>query len=322
MAGTCIVVRRPIFPDILATLRGHGRVVDNQSGTSLEGDALAAALAVADALLVPASEPVGSALLDAAPRLRIVANIGVGHDNIDVPACTARAVMVTNTPGVLDDSTADLAFALMLAAARRVAEGDAFVRTGAWTSGVTFGMGLDVHHRTLGIVGLGRIGRAIVRRARGFDMKVIYHNRHRLPAAEEQQLGVAHAGLDELLGAADFVVLQTPLSSTTRHLIGAAQLGRMKKTAVLVNTARGGVVDDAALADALKSGVIGAAGLDVFEDEPRVHPDLLTLPNVVLAPHVGSATLATRHAMVLCAAGNIIAALTGAQPPNLINKED
>jgi gluconate 2-dehydrogenase len=321
MTNKTLVVRRPIFPDVLAELRRHATVIDSQSGTALEGKVLADALAVADVLMVPATEPVDASLLAAAPQLRLVANIGVGYDNIDVPACTARGVRVTNTPGVLDDATADFAFALLLAAARRVAEGDAFVRAGTWSAGTTLAMGLDVHHRVLGIVGLGRIGRAIVQRAHGFDMKVVYHNRHPLTLDEERQLGVTYAALDELLVTADFVLLQVPSSPATHHLIGAAELAKMKTTAVLVNTARGGVVDDAALAEALRKGTIAAAGLDVFENEPGVHAGLLSLRNVVLAPHAGSATLATRHAMVRRAADNVIAALTGAAPPDLLNKE-
>jgi lactate dehydrogenase-like 2-hydroxyacid dehydrogenase len=321
MATPTLVVRRPIFPDVLADLRQHATVIDAQSGTALEGETLAAALKVADALLVPATEPVGKSLLDSAPKLRLVANIGVGHDNIDVPACAARGITVTNTPGVVDDATADLAFALLLAAARRVVDGDAFVRSGAWAAGTQPSMGVDVHHRVLGIVGLGRIGRTLVRRARGFEMTVLYHNRRRLPDGEELDLGVTYATLDELLTKADFVLLQIPASPETHHLIGAAELAKMKSTAVLVNTARGGVVDDAALIAALQKGTIAAAGLDVFENEPQVHPGLLSLHNVVLAPHVGSATLATRHAMVRRAADNVIAVLSGAAPRDPVNTE-
>jgi len=236
---------------------------------------MAARLPDADALLTSAMDAVTPAMLAAAPRLRVIANIGVGFDNIDVAACAARGIVVTNTPGVVDDTTADTAFALMLAAARRIVEGDAFVRGGRWTATSQLPMGIDVHHRTLGIVGLGRVGRAIARRASGFDTKVLYHNRRRLDPAEEARLGVAYSDLDSLLASADFVVLQVPGTSETHHLIGAAQLARMKRSAVLVNTARGGVVDDAALADALRRGIIGAAGLDVFEGEPDVHPDLL-----------------------------------------------
>lgn len=309
-----IVVARPIFPDVLERLRSAADVVDNQSGAALDDAALVARLADADALLVSAMDPVTTAMLAAASRLRVIANIGVDYDNIDVAACAARGIVVTNTPGLVDDATADTAFALMLAAARRIVEGDAFVRGSRWTATSQLPMGIDVHHRILGIVGFGRIGKAIARRASGFDMKVLYHNRRRLDPADEVRLGVAYADLDSLLASADFVVLQVPGNSTTHHLIGAAQLARMKRTAVLVNTARGGVVDDAALADALRRSVIAAAGLDVFEGEPNVHPDLLTAPNVVLAPHVGSATLATRHTMVARAATNLLAVLAGAEP--------
>jgi gluconate 2-dehydrogenase len=321
MPTPTLVVRRPIFPDVLADLRQHATVIDAQSGTALEGETLAAALAVADALLVPANEPVGRSVLDSAPKLRLVANIGVGYDNIDVRACAARGITVTNTPGVVDDATADLAFALLLAAARRVVDGDAFVRSGAWAAGTLPSMGVDVHHRVLGIVGLGRIGRSLVRRARGFEMTVLYHNRRRLPDGDELELGVTYATLDELLTQADFVLLQVPASPDTHHLIGAAELAKMKSTAVLVNTARGGVVDDAALTAALQKGAIAAAGLDVYENEPQVHPGLLSLHNVVLAPHVGSATLATRHAMVRRAADNVIAVLSGAAPRDPVNTE-
>lgn len=313
-----IAVARPIFPDVLERLRAAGEVVDNQSGAPLNAEALAARLADAEALMVTAIDPVTAAVVAAAPRLRVVANIGVGYDNIDLAACAARGIVVTNTPHVVDDATADTAFALTLAAARRIVEGDAFVRAGRWTATSQLPMGLDVHHRTLGIVGFGRVGRAIARRAAGFEMRVLYHNRRRLDPAEERRIGVTYAALDELLASADFVVLQVPGSRETHHLVGAAELARMKRTAVLVNTARGGVVDDAALSDALRRGVIAAAGLDVFEGEPDVHPDLLAAPNVVLAPHVGSATLATRHAMVARAATNLLAVLAGGEPSDRV----
>ncbi len=318
MNDRTIVVAPPIFPDVLEELRRHARVLDNQAGAPLDAVTLAARLAEADGLLAFALNPVTAELIAAAPRLRVVANIGVGYDNIDVAACATRGVIVTNTPGVVDDATADLAFGLMLAAARRIAEGDRFVRDGRWSAKSQLPMGLDVHHRTLGIVGFGRIGRAIARRAAGFDMTVLYHNRRRLDAAEESRLGVMHASLEDLLSKADFVVLQVPGTPETRHLVGAAQLARMKRTAVLVNTARGGVVDEQALVEALKRGTIAAAGLDVFEGEPDVNPELRTLPNVVLAPHVGSATLATRHAMVWRAARNLLAVLAGQEPPDRV----
>ena len=319
MSDRTVVVVRPIFPDVLEELRRHARVLDNQAGATLDARTRASRLAEADGLMVSAADPVTPEIIQAAPRLRVVANIGVGYDNIDTAACAARGVVVTNTPGVVDDATADLAFGLMLAAARRVVEGDGFVRAGRWSLESQLPMGLDVHHRTLGIVGFGRIGRAIARRAAGFEMKILYHNRHRLDPDEETRLGVAFADLDTLLATSDFVVVQVPGNPGTHHLIGAVELARMKRSAVLVNTARGGVVDDAALADALQRGTIAAAGLDVFEGEPEVRPGLLGLPNVVLAPHVGSATLATRHGMVQRAALNLLAVLSGAEPPDRVN---
>jgi glyoxylate/hydroxypyruvate/2-ketogluconate reductase len=318
LSDRTIVVMRPIFPDVLGEMRRHGRVLDNQAGATLDAATRASRLAEADGLMVSAADPVTPKIIQAAPRLRVVANIGVGYDNIDTAACAARGIVVTNTPGVVEDATADLAFGLMLAAARRVVEGDGFVRAGRWSTESQLPMGLDVHHRTLGILGFGRIGRMIARRAAGFDMRVLYHKRHRLDPDEEARLGVAFADFDALLATSDFLVVQVPGSTATHHLIGTAELGRMKRSAVLVNTARGGVVDDAALASALRAGKLAAAGLDVFEGEPAVHPELLELPNVVLAPHVGSATLATRHAMVQRAARNLLAVLDGAEAPDRV----
>jgi lactate dehydrogenase-like 2-hydroxyacid dehydrogenase len=261
-------------------------------------------------------------VIDAAPRLKVVSNIAVGYNNIDVAACTARGIMATNTPGVLDDSTADLAWTLILGAARRVTEVERYIRQGDWTGWrLKQWLGTDVHHATLGIVGMGRIGQAIARRAKGFEMRVLYHNRKRVSEAIERALDTSFASLDELLGQSDFVVLQVPYSPETHHMIGAPQLARMKRSAVLINSTRGGVVDDAALIDALKSGTIRAAGLDVFENEPRLNPGFLELDNVVLTPHVGSSTEDTRRAMAMTAAKNAVAALTGGTPPNLINRE-
>jgi lactate dehydrogenase-like 2-hydroxyacid dehydrogenase len=237
-----------------------------------------------------------------------------------VPASTARGVMVTNTPGVLDDSTADLAFTLILATARRLTEAEAYVRAGQWQGWHLKQMlGVDVHHATLGIIGMGRIGQQIARRASGFKMRVLYHNRNRWPADVEKWLNAEYVGKEQLLAQSDFVVLQIPYSPATHHYIGAAELKQMKPTAILINSTRGGVVDDAALVDALKNGTIRAAGLDVFENEPKLHPGFLELKNVVLAPHVGSSTEATRRAMAMTAAKNAVAALTGATPPNLLN---
>ena len=315
-----ITVARQIFPDILQLLREKAEVTDNQAATAIDARELAARAGDADGLLVATGlDFVDAETLAAAPKLKVVANIGVGYDNIDVDACRERGVIVTNTPGVVDDATADLAFSLLLAAARRVVEADRFVREGRWSESSQLGLGLDVHHRTLGIIGFGRVGKTIAKRARGFEMKILYNNRTRLEPDEEAALGVEFAQMDALLGSADFVVLQVPGTPETRHLIGAAALSKMKKTAVLVNTARGGVVDDAALARALAAGEIAAAGLDVFEGEPAIRPELTALPNVVLAPHIGSATLGTRHAMVMLAARNLLAALAGETPPNRVD---
>jgi glyoxylate reductase len=258
----------------------------------------------------------------AGPELAVVANYAVGFDNLDLEACTARGVLATNTPEVVTEATADLTWALLLAAARRVAEGDRFLRARRpWIWGPEFLLGFEVHGKTLGVVGLGRIGRAVARRAAGFGMPVLYTARRRLPVAEEAALGVAWRELDRLLAEADFVSLHTGLSEASRHLIGAGELARMKPTAVLVNTARGPIVDEAALAAALAAGELGAAGLDVFEREPEVHPGLLGQDNVVIVPHLGTATLETRVAMGMTAAANLLAALEGRRPPNLLNPE-
>jgi lactate dehydrogenase-like 2-hydroxyacid dehydrogenase len=255
------------------------------------------------------------------PGLKVISNIAVGYNNIDVPAATRHGIRVTNTPGVLDDTTADLAWSLLMATARRIAEGDAYVRRGDWkvAFGVQFFMGQDIHHATLGIIGMGRIGQAIARRARGFDMRVLYHNRKRLAAQEEQ--GAAFVERDALLAQSDFVVVMTPYSPATHHLIGAAEIAKMKPTAILVNTARGGVVDDAALVEALEAKRIAGAGLDVFEGEPRINPGFARLPNVVLTPHVGSSSRATRLRMCETAAANLTAVLDGRRPAHLVNPE-
>jgi gluconate 2-dehydrogenase len=268
------------------------------------------------------TDKVDPALLAAAPKLKAVANIAVGYNNIDVPACTARGVMATNTPGVLDDSTADLAWTLMLGTARRITVVERRIRIGEWTGWqLKHWLGVDVHHATLGIVGMGRIGQAIARRAFGFEMKVIYHNRKPIAPELERKCNASYVSFDELLAQSDFIVLQVPYSPQTHHLIGTAQLAKMKPSAILINSTRGGVVDDAALIDVLKKGGIRGAGLDVYENEPKLNPEFLKHDNVVLAPHVGSSTEATRKAMAMLAAQNLVAALQGKLPPNLINPE-
>ncbi len=277
--------------------------------------------ATADGLLTMLSDRIDAELMAASPRLRVVSNYAVGYDNIDIAAATGRGILVGNNPGVLTDTTADLAFALLMAAARRIVEADAYTRAGRWkTWGPMVLLGHDVHHATLGIVGLGRIGQAVARRARGFDMTVLYHDMQPNPAAEKA-LGLEFtASLDDLLARSDFVSLHVPLTAETRGLIGRAELERMKPTAILVNTARGAVVDQAALYEALRSRRIAAAGLDVTAVEP-IPPDdpLLSLDNLVITPHIGSASHRTRRRMAIMAAENLLAGLRGELPPNCVN---
>ena len=274
----------------------------------------------AEGVLSTVTEKIDGTFMDAAGEdLKVIANMAVGYDNVDVEAAKARGVIVTNTPGVLDETTADVAFMLLLAAARRLGESERVLRAGRWEWwGPKLFMGPDVWGKKLGIVGLGRIGKAVARRARGFDMEILYHNRSRREEAEEE-LGASYLELDELLETADFITLHTPLTDETRHLIDAPALERMKPEAVLVNTSRGPVVDEAALADALAEGRIFAAGLDVYEEEPKVHPKLLELENVVLAPHIGSGSIETRGKMAVLAAENLAAVLRGEQPKTLVS---
>jgi glyoxylate reductase len=272
-------------------------------------------------ILSQVMDPIRETVLST-PGLEIVANVAVGYDNIDVPAATRNGVMATHTPGVLTETTADFAFALMMAAARRIAEGDRFVRAGRFGGwAIDMLLGQDVWAATLGLVGVGRIGGAVAKRARAFDMRILYADAVALPPDVERELGATRVELDELLREADFVSLHVPLTPDTRHLIGAAELDRMKSTAVLVNTSRGPVVDEAALAVALRERRIFAAGLDVFEREPEVHADLLGLDNVVLAPHIASGSVRTRSEMSALAVRNLLAGLRGERPPNLLNPE-
>ncbi len=269
-------------------------------------------------------DKVDAELLDAAGYgLRMVANYAVGYNNIDLEAATSRDVAVSNTPDVLTDSTADLALALMLAVARRMVEADTLTRPGRFPGwGPMFMLGADLHHKTLGLIGLGRIGKAVARRGQGFDMRVLYYQRNRLEPEQERELAVEYRDLDQLLAESDFISPHVPLTPDTNHLIGARELGIMKPTAYLVNTARGEVVDEAALVKALKKGTIAGAGLDVYENEPELHPGLAGMKNVVLMPHLGSATLETRTNMGLVAAGNLRALLVhGSKPPNCLNPQ-
>ena len=316
------LVTREVFDEVLSFLADSLDVEANQQDVPIEPAALRARLRDKQGVMCALTDRIDAELIAASPALKAVCNIAVGYNNIDVPACTRHGIMVTNTPGVLDETTADLVWALLLATARRLTEAEAYLRNGEWTGWYLKQLlGSDVHHATLGIVGMGRIGQVIARRALGFEMRVLYHNRKRLDASLESALRARYAGLDELLAQADFVVLQVPYSPATHHLIGAQQLARMKPTAILINAARGGIVDDAALIDALKRGTIHAAGLDVFENEPSFDPGFLGLKNVVLAPHIGSSTRATRLAMAMTAARNLVAALSGGAPPNLVNRE-
>ncbi len=275
-----------------------------------------------DGLLSLLTDKIDGALLDACPRVKVVSNYAVGFDNVDVEAATARGVVVTNTPGVLTETTADFAFTLLMAAARRVVEADRYTREGKWQSWMPMlFLGQDIHHATLGLVGLGRIGAAMAKRASGFDMNVLYHDVVRREDLE-RSMGIEYTTLEDLLRRADFVSVHTPLTAQTRHLIGAEELKLMKKTAVLINSARGPIVDQDALVDALRSGTIAAAGLDVFEVEPipAGHP-LLSLPNVVVVPHIASASVETRTKMALMAVENLLAVLSGRRPPNFVNPE-
>ena len=275
-----------------------------------------------DALVCLLTEKVDADVLAAAPTVKIVANVAVGFDNLDIAAGTKAGVVMTNTPGVLDDTTADLAFALLLCTARRLAEGDRLMRTGTWGGwGIMQLLGHDVHHATLGLVGFGRIGRGVARRALGFGMTVLYADEYPAPPEVESELHATRVPLDELLARADFVSMHTPLLPGTRHLIDAVALRKMKPTACLINTSRGPVVDEAALVQALRDGVIAGAGLDVYENEPMTAPGLLELENVVVLPHIGSASYATRGKMAEMAARNVIAFFNGQTPPNAINPE-
>jgi gluconate 2-dehydrogenase len=318
-----ILVSRAIFPDQLAQLEQSFEVRSNQADQVFSPEDLQKELSSVVGALVTGSERIDASALLKAKDLKIAATIAVGYNNFDVPAMSAAGVMATNTPDVLTDTTADFGFALLMATARRISESEHWIRNGQWDkwSIVHNPLGMDLHHSTIGIIGMGRIGQGIAKRALGFGMKVIYHNRSRLSEANEKACGATYVSKEELLRTADHVVLVLPYTAQNHHTIGAAEISLMKPTATLVNIARGGIVDDAALAQALQSGKIFAAGLDVFEGEPQVHPELLKCSNIVLAPHIASATEKTRRAMVDLAVENLRAALDGKRPPSLINAE-
>ena len=318
-----ILVARAIFPEALAKLEEAFEVRSNQTDQIFTPEELKKELSDVVGALVAGSERIDAAALSQAQNLRVVANISVGYNNFDIPAITAAGVMATNTPDVLTDTTADFGFALLMATARRITESEHWVRAGNWHqwSIVTNPLGMDVHHTTIGIIGMGRIGQGIAKRALGFGMKVIYHNRSRLSEADEKVCQATYVSKEELLRTADHIVLVLPYTPENHHTIGAKEIALMKQTATLINIARGGIVDDLALAQALKTGKIFAAGLDVFEGEPNVDPELLKLSNVVLAPHIASSTEKTRRAMLNLAIENLRAALDGKKPPSLINAD-
>ena len=319
-------VSRPLFADIVDRLRAFFDVEIETEDRAWTPGEVAFKLHDKHGAMLGVAEPIDAAVVAQATRLRAVANVAVGYDNLDVAALTAAGIVATNTPDVLNEAVADFAWALLLATARRVGAGERYVRAGNWRSpSYNLLLGAEVHGRTLGILGMGRIGQAIARRGAGFRMPVIYHNRSRLDGATERECNAVYVGRDDLLRAADFLVLVLPLTAQNRHAIGSVELGLMKASAILVNVARGGIVDDAALVEALSGGRLAGAGLDVFENEPSLHPLLPTLDNVVLTPHIASASVDTRRAMTSLAVDNLIAALgfgpNAGRPPNVLNPD-
>lgn len=315
-----VVVTGRIPDAALEKLRAEHEVDAWTGPESISREELLRRVAGADAIVSLLTERVDGELLDAAgPQLKVVSNVAVGYDNIDVPACTARGIIATNTPGVLTEATADIAFGLILMATRRLGEGERLIRAGqAWKWGMFFLLGSSLQGKTLGVVGMGGIGQATARRAKAFGMDIVYQSRSEIDPAIAAELGARRVDLDELLTVSDVISLHCPYGPATHHLIGAEQLSAMKSSTYLVNTARGPIVDEVALAAALREGVIAGAGLDVFEKEPQVHPELLDLENVTLVPHLGSATVETRTAMAVLAADNTLAVLRGEQPPTPI----
>jgi glyoxylate reductase len=309
------------LPDtVLARIETACEVELNRDDRPMPREQILSKIEGKDGLLCMITDRVDTELLMRAPGLKIIANYGVGFNNIDVAAATRKGIPVTNTPGVLTDATADLTFALILSAGRRVVEGDNYTRAGRFKFWAPFHfLGSEISGKTLGIIGMGRIGKAVAGRAAGFNMKIIYTGRHRLPADEEKRFKAEYNDMNSLLARSDFVSLHVPLNEQTRHLINAAAIDRMKPDAFLINTSRGPVIDEAALCEALKNRKIKGAGLDVYENEPYITPGLLELDNVVLLPHAGSATIETRTKMARMAADNLLVGLSGQKPPNCLN---
>jgi lactate dehydrogenase-like 2-hydroxyacid dehydrogenase len=317
-----VLVTKRIYTEAVEYLKAHVEVDYVDSDDGLSPEELSDRVRGKQGVVSQLTDKFPAEVIERLDSVRVLANVAVGFDNIDVAAATRKGVLVTNTPDVLTETTADFAFALLLATARRVVEGHQFVCSGEWRRwAIDLLVGQDVHHRTLGVFGMGRIGQAVAHRARGFSMRILYHDVVRAPESVERELGLDFVTSDRLLEESDFVSLHVPLSDSTRKLIGADELRKMKSTAILVNTSRGPIVDEAAMAEALAKRVIGGAGLDVFEREPEVTRLLLELDNVVLAPHIGSASVDTRRRMSTMAAENAVAALEGRRPPNLLNAQ-
>jgi glyoxylate reductase len=317
-----VLVTKRIYPEAIEYLKEHCEVDYVATDDGLSAEELQERVRGKQAVVAQLTDKFTPAVIDGLDGVKIIANVAVGFDNIDLAAATRKGILVTNTPDVLTETTADFAFALLLAASRRVVEGHHFVHSGQWRKWfIDLLVGHDVHHRTLGIFGMGRIGQAVARRGGGFSMRVLYHDAIRANETIERELGLEFAGKEQLLRESDFISLHVPLLDSTRHLIGAPELKQMKKSAILINTSRGPVVDEAALAKALDQAWIAGAGLDVFEQEPQVHPELLKLENVVLAPHIASASIDTRREMSMLAARNAVAALEGQRPATLLNPE-
>jgi glyoxylate reductase len=311
----------PILDPGPAILAEAAEVVAYPAGQPLDEASIRRAAEGCVGIMSQLMDPIRETVLSA-PGLKIVSNVAVGFDNIDLPTATAHKVMVTNTPGVLDDATADFAFTLLMAAARRIVEADSFTRQGRFRGwAIDMMLGADVHGATLGLIGVGRIGRGVAHRAKGFNMRVLYYDPQPLPPDAERDLGATRVDLGRLLAESDFVSVHVPLTPETQHLLSTPQFGQMKRTAILINTSRGPVVDEAALVDALNAKKIAGAALDVYEREPAVHPGLIPMPNVVLAPHIASATVRTRSEMSAMAARNMATAVRGGRPPNLLNPE-
>ena len=316
-----VLITRPIQQSVIDQISEHCDVQVHPVDEPMPRELLASAMRDADGVM-PTGVRISKEVIDAAPRLRVISNIAVGYDNIDIEACNHRQILVTNTPDVLTEATADLAFALLLAAGRRVAEGDRYIRAGHWNQWQWNCLwGREMHGKTLGLYGFGRIAQATARRARGFSMRVLYYARHRASTSVEEELAAEFVDRETLLRQSDFLSLHVPLTPETRHIIGTPELAMLKPSAFVINAARGPIIDEEALVQALRAGRLAGAGLDVFEDEPRVHPALLAMENVTMTPHLGSATAETRLRMAQLAAQNLLAALRGERPPNLVNPE-